>query len=1052
MSLRDESVDINLRGGVDRKTDRRLVIPSKLTEAYDVEFEDSNTVVTRAGLATRALVGGFTTAVRMFEHASVPTIEYLDGTTQRAPASGTGFGVYGAAALSYEASTFARVGVHTRRVQSLVPKPTAPAAGIPLYDRNFDVAVGVSNYCIAWEEPGYTGRMGVRYSVRALDTDVEIQSGFFSGAGAATDIYVKPRVIYDSVNARFSVWTAHFTSAAPTTYLVEASRLPEAGGSVTGPVTVLTLPGGATVEGAIGREALYDVAFHAAQQTYGCVARDCDGGGVGTVYMVATDLAFAAFVGPTNGAPAVRPVSLTAHVSFDAGILLVHAIFGASTSIKGYRLPSNTGVQSAEVIITTVGGTLFGRCVVTDLVAGTSLLIAADNFTATTAIFATTYYLSCTTAHASASRTAIGTNCFLSGRIFTMRGRRYVPVTFTSAQYQSVTLVLDLDCASRNFGVTTTAQPLFVARLDWGETANPSPLASDSAHRVPGCTEALMPYLKFEANTRLAGVTNVTPASIAFAKFAPREQLGDAKWNGDTLLAGALPMVTDGVKLVEEGFHWNPEVVGTVTNGQVVIPPVATGAGIYDFPGIGTYVVAFTESWQDAQGNWHESGYSLLCSVTTTLNNLGINPTIIRPPSLKRDQALLVAGYRTGLTMYRTKMTSTDTTLYLAHSGELAQGSGYINDTDIGFGEVLYTEGGVLGNTPAPSCRHICVFDKRLVLSGCGDGSRIYWSKQESPGFASEFVSDESAFQETVPADYGRVVASVEMNGKLVVLGEKKIGVKFGTGPNSSGTDGSYSAVESVAKDIGALWIAPKSVILAAEGVWFQSAFGLRLFTGVQVARGEGGFQVGAEFGTLVSKTVAMISLAGGTTQQTRFFAAELAFVWDQVWGQFTVFSRHQTVDACLINGVYFFVQNNGTTPRLQYRDPSSNVDAGESAVVQGLIQIAPIQLAGVQGFQRVRRMVLLGKTTSGATPTMTIQVGYDGEDVSVTPEVSGLVATESASGVIQFQHQFFRQKCQSLLLRLTFHDATQLNRIRLTDLALAIGVKYGTSKTPESK
>jgi hypothetical protein len=53
---------------------------------------------------------------------------------------------------------------------------------------------------------------------------------------------------------------------------------------------------------------------------------------------------------------------------------------------------------------------------------------------------------------------------------------------------------------------------------------------------------------------------------------------------------------------------------------------------------------------------------------------------------------------------------------------------------------------------------------------------------------------------------------------------------------------------------------------------------------------------------------------------------------------------------------------------------------------------------------------------------------------------------------VFQFQHQFFRQKCQSMLLRLTFSDQNGLSRVRITDLALAVGVKYGSTQTPENK
>lgn len=1050
--LPSQMVNLSLRGGLDRKTDGRLVIPSKLTQADDVEFVDHDTVVTRAGVNVLNFPTGNGLAYRMFEHGGVAHVEHLSGLVSKVN-NAPNPSYFGGNALSYEPNTFARFGTLSSRVQSLVSKTTAPGAGTPLYDRNYDVAVGNSNYCVMWEEAGYTGRMAVKWSIRSLTDDSEVMSGIFSGVGAGTDVYVKPRVTFDAANGVFGLWVAHFLSGG-VTYTVEAGTVAEAGGAFSGVTSVIVLPAGGAVEGALGLEALFDVYFHPTQKVYGVAARQTDA--AGTVHMALRDQGFGLVLANTNGAPAVKPVSMTVHVTWDGSDLVVHAIFGTGANIKGYRLRTATGVQSAEVTITTVAGTLFGRCAVTDLSSG-NILICADNFTATSATFATTYYLSCTTTHTGASRTAVGTNCFISGRIFRTRDRNYIPVTFTSTQYQSVTLVLDLDNAARNFGITTVAQPLFVARLDWGETANPSPLAADSAHRVPATSDLLVTYLKYETNTRLAGVVNITPAAIARFAMEGLDQLGSAKLNGLTYLAGALPQIVDGNRIVEEGFHWAPEVLGTVTNGLVVVPPVATGTGVYDFPGIGTYVVAFTETWQDAQGNWHESGVSFLCSVTTTAGNLAINPTVVRPPSLKRDQSLLAAGGKAGLTMYRTKMSSTDTTLYLAHSNELAAGTGYINDTDLGFGEPLYTEGGVLGNTPAPACRQIASYAGRLVLIGCGDGSKLYFSKVTDKGFAAEFVSDENAFQRTIPPAAGRGVGGAEMSGKFVVVAEEQIGIVFGPGPNDNVTAGEFTEFEPAAMDIGAQWRSPKSVVLAAEGVWFHSKYGLRLFGGQSIALDNQGRPVGSAIDDLVDPYVAVVALHGGTNQQTRFLNTfrSYMFVWDQVWGQFTRFTGHSSYDSCLVGGDYYLLTADGGDAVVRKRDASLNVDYYQAGVPQayvGDVTIENIQFGGIQGFQRVRNVLVLGRVkTLPATPQFELWVTYDNADAPVAAEVVA-APTAMSNKLIQFEHQFFTQKCSTMKLQIKFSDTSQATPVRLTDLALSVGVKQGPWKSAEVK
>jgi hypothetical protein len=1027
MALQDLPVRISLRGGVDKKTDQRLVIPSKLTEAYDVEL-DGMDIITRAGTSVRDIPGGFSTGVRMFEHNKVPNIEMLDGSTVRA--NGSAFVSQYATDTAYDNGTnkFTRVGVVTNRIQGLTRKE--PGVGASLYGVSFDCAVGVSTYCLAWEQDrfGYA-----KWSVRDLATDAEISGGTFS---AGSDLFVNPRVIYDSTNARFSIFYARYKAGA-VSFDVVGHYVPAAGGALVYGGLLITTANGVLVESTVASTALFDVAI-VQGLGYAVVARGTIA--AGNIYMVLVGLGLVAITTVTNAAPAAPPVSLTAHATFDGATFTAHAFYGAGLNLRGYRHVAS--VQSAEVtVVGPFATTRVGRIVVTDFTGG-DLLLTFDGFTSTTNSYAFTNVLRCTTAHVLVSQVnATSITGFVAGRSFTMRGRDFVPVLFTSTKFQSVLLVFDLTEAAT--GLNTLKFPTsIVARLDWGEAAAPSPLALNSGHRVPSCSESLLPYVKFETNTRLAGVTNNTEICVAAARFSPIEQLGDAKWNGLTYLAGALPMITDGVQLVEEGFHFNPEVVGNVVNGLVVIPPLPTGTGKFTFPGIGTFICAFTDSWEDAQGNWHESGVSSLCSVATSGGNLDIDPTILRPPSLKGTRKLQI---------YRTLQSSTNTTLYLAQSDQYGVGA-YVSEADLPSGEVLYTEGGILGNTPAPSCRHMAVFDERMVLSGCGDGSRLYWSKQVSPGFSAEFVADEVSFQQVVKSELGRVVATAEMSGKLVVVGENAFGVLFGTGPNSSGV-GRYASVETVATGIGALWTAPKSVKLATEGIWFQSKYGLRLFTSAGVSRAQTGDFVGSDLDPMIATTgnPPVVALSGGATQQTQFFNNSYCFVWDQTWGQFVVYTRHASVDACLINGVYFFLQNNAGVPRLQYRNQTSAQDQGEASVVRGLIQTAPIQVAGLQGFQRVRRMLALGAANYGSAPSFDIEVAYDGEQILGTPEFSNAAPLVSVSGVFQFQHQFFKQKCQSMLLRLTFSDQFGVSRVRITDLALAVGVKYGSTRTPEN-
>jgi hypothetical protein len=871
----------------------------------------------------------------------------------------------------------------------------------------------------------------VQVSIRSVTTDIEVQRNVISGA-AASEYVMQPRVIYDSTNARFSIFTYHEDSAFVTASM-KGSYVAETGGSFTGPTILIAMSyaGG-------GLSALADAAIYPGQG-YCLVSRDADL--TGTVRMRLVNLSHGSIVASTSAVPATVLSSLTAHATYSGGVLLGHAIFGAGANLRGYRLPSNTGVMSASVTIRTLTGTI-GRVVVTD-VSG-ALHITIDQLTATSDTYATTYLINATTAHVFTSQTAISTNCFIDGRSFSMRSRNFVPMVFTSNSNQSTHFLLDITEAAENLGVATTAKPSFVSRVDYGEVAA-SGYGINLGARVRGSHASMVTYAKYETDLRLAGATNATRIVLVAAKFAPTEQLGDAEINGLALLAGALPRVCDGAQIVEEGFHWGPEVQGAA------LTPVTTGSGIYSFPSVGSYSVAFTEGWMDAQGNWHESAVARTFSLTTTLGNLDINPTFIRPPSVKNDRQLI---------MYRTKLLGTDTSLYLAHAGDLSTGTVVeVTDADLPSGEQLYTAGNVLPNTPAPACRHVSVFQKRLVLAGCGDGSRIYWSKQTTPGYGVEFNSGDPTHQTQVPADKGRAVATKEMDDRLVILCENGVGIIGGQGPDPTGTSGQYSDFSSIITETGCSWDSPKSAIRGPEGVWFRSPFGLRLVSrSGSLARGQDNKQVGSEVDALVSGNV--VAIAGDAKQQLRFYQSSgTVLVWDYQWLQWTRFTGFANVDACYADDRYYHLSNySTTTPLLRYTNNTTHADVNDSGVAtqafSPYIETPWLSFAGIQGFQRVYRLMILGKNVDGAVNPMTfgLSLQYDFNDTYTSfPTVN---VTPSTNGLVQLQHHFVKQKCESMKIAIYFFPVTPGNagRFRLTDLTLQVGVKGSYFKMPSSQ
>ncbi len=1047
MSLQKQLVHLNMSGGLQKKDDSFLVIPSKLAVADDVEFDDLSTVKTRGAqasvsLASVSVLEAVASAKRAFANGSEAVIECASGDYKVTP-SGVVQVIPVESSGNGGARVFSRASMTTRRDGSMLTKASVPGAGYPLFANNIDTAVIGDVQFSAWEtkDPS-TGLNTIRYQF----TDIPSQKVTISGMlnTLATKVRVQPRVL--AVGTKFILYFGIFTAAAVT---YEVRRIVwNSSGSVANAETVVitSSAAAAAVESAENYAVLFDVAVSFDGLSLGLVIRDVDA--PRTLRFRGLSLTdYSTITQAANVAPSAVPTSLTAVVSKNGATYRLHAFFSvATTTARAINMNQGTGATSAETVVGTgAAGSVTARLAGTQTTDGGSITLAWDSRTAT---------LEQSTLRLSTFSDTYGTlgECpafspwFVAGRIAVFDSRMYLPMMFCGSELlpESTNFVVDLTSALRNIGTPTNSQPPHVvARIDYGES--PMFLSQFRAHRrVASCAATssglLFSYPKFETDLVFAGSTNDTSVCAATATLDFGSQLGDAEINGLTFLAGACPLVYDGQSVVEEGFHHAPY------NALAV---AAAAAGTYGpFP-LGDVTVCFTLGWQDDRGNWHESAPSNERVVTFAGANTYLTPTLVLPPTQKRGTVLRI---------YRTKASSTDTSMYLSQT---SAGAFIDTDTTLGESEQLYTAGNVLPNTPAPSCRHVSVFQKRLVLSGCGDGSRVHWSKQTTPGYGVEFSAGDPTHQTSVPSDKGRVVATEEMDDRLVVLCENGVGIISGTGPAPTGLAGQYSDFSSIITETGCSWDSPKSVTRGPEGVWFRSPFGIRLVSrSGSLARNQDGKQAGAEVDSLVSGTV--VAVAGDTRQQVRFYQSSgTCLVWDYQWQQWTRFTGMANVDAVYADDRFYHLSNYSTSsPLLRYTTSRAGYEDVTSEGVPGAVFTATVEtpwlsFAGIQGFQRVYRLMLLGKDagTPGETHAITLSVYKDFADGAPVETASVLAATTS-NGQIQIQHHFATQKCESMKLRLTFgaDPAGGEAALRLTDLTLQVGVKSGYNKLPSSQ
>lgn len=1048
MSLQKQLVHLNLTGGLQTKDDSFLVIPSKLAVADNVEFDDASTVKTRGGLVGMNLTGlsvleALSNARRAITHNGQMIIE-ADSGNYRVTDSGLVqiYPIEGSTTRG--ARVFPRASMVTRRDGSVLASTTA----YPLMPGDMDTATIGNMQFLAWEtRDTSTGTSTIRFQIQDVLSGKVIRDGLLNTL--LGKVRSHPRVV--TYGSDFILYHAVYTAGANT---FEVRRI--AWNASTGAVSkveasVITSSASGTapsVEYDERNVACFDVAVDEPNGNIGLVLRDIDAPGTLRLRALSTS-DYYTVTQSRNVAPASWPRAVTAATAVNTsnGDALLNAFYSEGTNTySATGLNVTTGAAIATAVVGTAGaGELAGRSAAWQ--DGDYIYLAWDARSATSeqstlrvSKFSITYgTLSECTAFAP---------WFIAGRIASASSRLYLPMMHSTAEssVNNTFYVVDFTSIIRNVGVANNNEPPHViARIDpgesprflstWRDTNRLPNLAALQATSALGIAETgfVYAYPKFEADYVVAGTSNDTAVcvstalvTIVDAGFSRRSQLGQVEVNGVAVLAGACPMLFDGKSFVEEGFHHPPWI----------FPASATAGltGYGPFPA-GDVTFCFTYGWQDDAGNWHESAPSNEVTVTFAGANVFCNPTVVLPPTQKKGARLRI---------YRTKATSTDTSLYLTTTAS----GGFVSlDTDLANSEQLYTAGGVLPNSPAPACRHISVFQRRLVLSGCGDGSRVYWSKQFTPGYGVEFAAGDPTHYTTVPDSAGRVVASAEMDDRLVVLCERAIGLISGSGPAPTGTQGQYSEFSTIITETGCYWYAPKSVARGPEGVWFRSPFGIRLVSrSGTLARGQDGKQVGAEVDGLISGNCVAVPHEG--KQQIRFHQTNnTILVWDYQWLQWSRFSGgyFSFRDAAFADNRLYLLD----TSNLRYTSDATTDDVATTPVT-GTIETPWLSFAGIQGYQRLYRLMILGKDANmaggAATFGLTVYCDFDG----TTTADSGTATATFTNGRYQVQHHFARQKCEAMKLNLTLSAASG-SRVRLTDLTLQVGVKAGYNKLPSS-
>lgn len=554
-------------------------------------------------------------------------------------------------------------------------------------------------------------------------------------------------------------------------------------------------------------------------------------------------------------------------------------------------------------------------------------------------------------------------------------------------------------------------------------------------------------FSSIESGNNYFGGTALVPNSTVYytLDMAPEPVSVDAA--NDLHVSGGFLWMYDGTLPVEHNFHLYPEN----------ITAAVTSSGGY--LAAGTYSYVFVWAWKDSAGQVHQSAPSSPVSVTVTSDDYVTFtvPTL----GLTQKSNIQITYYRTdvdGTIYYRGNTRTVNSTTSITKSivdGLLSTQTAYIGNP------LLYTTGGVVENNALPACSFIANFKQRVIAIPSEFKNLLYYSKLIGTGAIGNQapVAFSSSFTIEVDSQGGDTNAAAQLDDKFILFKDDLLMYMVGDGPADTGAQNDFSVPQLLASDVGCTFENKRSVVAIPTGLMFKSRKGIYLLDRSLQCQ-----YIGAPVEAFNNENIVKALLIKDKNQVRFCTDNGNTLVFDYYFNQWSVFTPMSAVDACLFQDEFTFLLSDGS---VYQENPDVYTDNGNFIKLK--MVFSWLSFAGIQGFQRLRRLLLLGRYFTphkllvklaydfdpNPTQQTTIDVGelFDNAVYGADSVYGESTPYGGDSQTYQFRISLAKQKCESL--QITIEDTQESGygqSYSLSNFALEAGVKKGLNKLPSSR
>lgn len=532
----------------------------------------------------------------------------------------------------------------------------------------------------------------------------------------------------------------------------------------------------------------------------------------------------------------------------------------------------------------------------------------------------------------------------------------------------------------------------------------------------------------------LHGVADRSPRDITFT-FDSDSARRVVQLGATGYVTGGIVFQYDGEGLIETGIEQFPYHIEAATGAAGALP-----AGQYSYKG--------SLRAENARGETERS--------TTAI---GVQYNVAASKKIVWRQYRSVVTRRQGsrrkmsLEMWRTEVDPTDASpFYLITSrdpgvtgdngyveNDPALVTGYTDENDNMTDAVLVTKeqhpenGGALPHLAPPPASIIVASEDRLFLAGIpGEPCRVVYSLRRG---ANEVVSFSGNLEFDLPSTTGPITGLALLSETLVVFTASAIYVVPGEGFDNTGGGFNYGPPRLISSDIGSL--SHDTIATTPGGLVFFSRKGWhRLSPGWDLE------YIGAKVEDFNTDTWVAAQVVE-SQHQVRLLSSSRMLMFDYNVGEWSEWDQASGKDLAMWRA----------SPMLL--DSAVKKEQSTFSAVDYYMEIVTgwIKPAGLQGFARLRRILVLGQYK--ADHAQSVAVGFDYApsytDSNATEFFVAANAALVSGAPTQLRHGPSRQRIESFRVRITIVPAASGSIIPLTydavtlvGLALEVGIRKG--------